>query len=234
MSAIGLFGPSPSGQSALPLPSSELPLTLLGVATDAAGPARSACLVRCTYADETPSTRLLAIGERVCDVAEIVDILPESVVIRNLLTNRRELLTFPGTNAALSNKMSVTAGPGPSAPRVLVESPDLVTIEVRRDSMDYHLSHLPDLLNSALATPRYRGENGKLIVEGFKIDRIKEGSAIEQLGVRNGDVVLEANGEKLDSMVAIIRLLGQAQIAAQSRLIVLRNGQRITFVVNVK
>lgn len=42
----------------------------------------------------------LATGERTCDVAEITEILQETVVIKNLLTNRLELLTFPRTGAA--------------------------------------------------------------------------------------------------------------------------------------
>jgi membrane-associated protease RseP (regulator of RpoE activity) len=247
-SAVGVFAlgvsqpPSPS-----PLPGSALPVTLVGVATDPAAGAKSACLVRCTDPEEKPIHRLLAIGQRACDVAEIIDILPETVVIRNLLTNRLELLTFPTAGQAGLKACATGEGIGsaalegcpaatelPAAPRVLVKSPNLVTIDVPRESVEHYLANLPELLSSALATPRYRPENGQLLIEGFKIERIKEASVIEQLGLQNGDAVLEVNGEKLDGMGAVVRLLGQAPVMAQAVLIVLRNGQRMTFLVNMK
>jgi general secretion pathway protein C len=235
VSAVGLFSLGASQQPAPPLPDSALPLTLLGVAMDAAVPARSACLVRCTYPGEKQTiSLLLATGQRACDVAEITEILQETVVIRNLLTNRLELLTFPRTGAAPSKTTSATTDP-PAAPGV-VQSSNLVTIEVRKDAMDRYLANLPELLSSAVATPHYRDAgNGQSIIEGFEISRIKEASAAGQLGLQNGDVVLEVNGDKLDSAASIVRLLGQAQVMTpQAKLIVLRNGQRMTFVVNMK
>lgn len=236
VSAVGLFSLGASQQSASPVPDSALPVTLLGVAMDTAVPARSACLVRCTYpGQEQATSRLLATGQRACDVAEIMEILEYSVVIKNLLTNRLELLTFPRTGTAPSETTSASTEPPPAAAHVPARSPNFVTIEVRKDSIDHYLTNLPELLGSALATPRYRDAgNGQSTIEGFEINRIKEASAAEQLGLQNGDVVLEVNGDKLNSAASVLRLLGQAQSMAQAKLIVLRNGQRMTFVVNVK
>ena len=236
VSAVGLCTLGASRQSASPLPDSTLPVTLLGVATDKAAPARSACLVRCIYpGDKQTTSLLLAIGQRACDVAEITEIRQDTVVIRNLLTNRLELLTFPTTGAAPGKTTSATTEPPTAAQPVLETSPNLVTIDVRKDSLDHYLTNLPELLSSALATPRYRNaENGQSVIEGFEINRIKEAGAVEQLGLQNGDVVLEVNGDKLDSAASALRLLSQAQAMAQAKLIVLRNGQRMTFVVNMK
>jgi type II secretory pathway component PulC len=234
-SALGLFSLGASQPSAPPLPDSALPVTLLGVAMNATAPAKSACLVHCTYLDQTQTTSLLATGERACDVAEIAEIFQRSVVIKNLLTNRLELLTFPRTGAAPSKTASAMAEPPEAAPRALEESPNVVTLDVPKASMNHYLANLPELLGSALATPHYRDAgNGQSIIEGFEINRIKEASAAEQLGLQNGDVVLEVNGDKLDSAASILRLLGQAQTLTHAKLIVLRNGQRMTFVVNMK
>ena len=175
---------------------------------------------------------LLATGQRACEVAEIAEIRQHSVVIKNLLTNRLELLTFPRTGAASSQTTSV---PPPAAPPDPVKSPNLVTVEIPKDSMVHYLADLPELLSSALATPHFRDVgNGQSIVEGFEISRIKEAGAAEQLGLQNGDVILEVNGDRLNSAASVLRLLGQAQIMTQAKLIVLRNGQRMTFVVNFK
>lgn len=242
VSAVGLLSLGSSQHPAPPLPNSELPVTLLGVAMDSAMPARSACLVRCTYRGEKQTVSLLlATGQRVCDVAEITEILQETVVIKNLLTNRLELLTFPRTGAAPNNTTSATTEPPPTAPGMVessnvVESSNMVTIEVRKDLMDRYLANLPELLSSAVATPHYRDVgNGQSIIEGFEINRIKEASAARQLGLQNGDVVLEVNGDKLNSAASIIRLLSQVPVMAQqAKLIVLRNGRRMTLVVNMK
>lgn len=236
VSAVGLLSLGASQQPATPLPNSALPVTLLGIAMDAAVPARSGCLVRCTYPGETQTiTRLLATGERACDVVEIKEILQETVVIRNLLTDRLELLTFPKASVAPSDTTSALPEPPPPAPAV-VEPSNLITIEVRKDRMDAYLANLPELLSSAVATPHFRDVgNGQSIIEGFEIDHIKEASAAREMGLQNGDVVLEANGDKLNSAASIIRLLSQVPaMAQQARLIVLRNGQRMTLVVNMK
>lgn len=236
VSAVGLCTLGASQQSASPVPTSALPLTLLGVAMDRAAPARSACLVRCAYrGDEQTVSVLLATGQRACDVAEISEIRQDTVVIKNLLTNRLELLTFPKTGAATSTTPSATIEPSPAAASVPEKTSNLVTIEVRKDSMEHYLANLPELLSSALATPHFRDAgNGQSIVEGFEISRIKEAGAVQQLGLQNGDVVLEVNGDKLDSAASALRLLSQAQAMTQATLIVLRNGQRLTVVVNLK
>ena len=231
--AVGLCTLGASQQSASPVPDSALPMTLLGVAMDRAAPARSACLVRCAYRGEEQTISLLLVtGQRACEVAEIAEIRQHSVVIKNLLTNRLEVLTFPRTGATPSQ---TTSAPPPVAPPGLVESPNLVTVEIPKDSRDHYLANLPELLTSAIAVPRYLDAgNGQSIIDGFEISGIKAASGVEQLGLQNGDVILEVNGDRLNSAASVLRLLGQAQIMTHAKLIVLRNGQTMTFVVNMK
>jgi type II secretory pathway component PulC len=47
-------------------------------------------------------------------------------------------------------------------------------------------------------------------------------------------VILEVNGETLDSLPTVLRLFGQVQSATQAKLTVLRGSQRMTFVFNTK
>lgn len=238
VSAVAVVSLGASQPPPAPLPDSALPVTLLGIAMDAAAPARSSCLVRCAYPGETQTTSVfLATGQRACDVAEITEILQEAVVIKNLQTNRLEFLTFPKTGAAPRQATSTMTEAAPAAPAAAgeVQPTNVVTIEVRRDAMNRSLANLPELLSSAVATPHFRDVgNGQSIIEGFELDSIKEASAVGQLGLQNGDVVLEVNGDKLDSAASILRLLGQAQVMPQAKLIVLRNGQRMTIIVNMK
>ena len=221
-----------SAQSVPPLPDSTLPLTLVGVAVNTAAPARSAGIIRCTYAEDRV-TAISSPGERACDLAEIIEVREDAVVIRNLLTNRLELVALRSTSA-LSGVPPPTRVEAPQPP-VVTTSPNLVSVKLRPESIAHYLSNLPELLDSSLATPRYHDAgNGQRAMEGFEISQIREGGVVEQLGLRDGDVIVEVNGDKLDSLASVMRLVGQAQLMTQAKMIVLRNGQRMTFVFDAK
>jgi type II secretory pathway component PulC len=238
MWAVGLCVLGVPHQLPPPLPSSALPVELVGVVVDAKAPFNSICLIRCTY----PAARVgtFGPGERACDLAEVKEIGQDAVIINNLLTNRLERLTFPTTRvlgaAQPPAEARLPADAQVPVPRpVLKESPNLVTVELPESTVRHYLANLPEFLDSALATPRYRDTgNGPQSIEGFEIDRIKPASVVEQMGLKNGDVILELNGQPLDSLASVIRLFGQAQGMTQSRMTVLRNGQRLTFVLNRK
>jgi hypothetical protein len=233
-----VFALGTAQESPRQLPPSTLPLTLVGLMVDSADPSRSECLIRCAY--PVPRVRAFGPGQSVCDVAEVNEILQDGVVVKNLLTSRLELLTFREAEplAAVPPPADAQA-PAPARPSlpppVVRKSSDVVTIEVPEASVQHYLANLPELLSSARATPRYRKTGfGQSSIDGFEIDQIRQSSVVEQMGLKNGDVILELNGQPLDSLASAIRLFGQAQGMAQSRMTVLRNGQRITFVLNRK
>ena len=236
--AFCLFALGSAQQTLVPPPRSTLPLALLGVIVDAAVPSNSVCLVRCTY----PAQRVhsFGLGEIACDVAEVREIRQDAVIVNNLLANRLEVLTLqatkPSMNAPPSADAQVPARPEPAPPPpVLKTSADVVTVEIPEESVQHYLANLPELLSAARATPRYRDTGiGQRTIEGFEIDQIKTAGVVEQMGLKNGDVLLELNGQPLDSLASVIRLFGQAQGMTQSRMTVLRNGQRLTFVLNRK
>jgi type II secretory pathway component PulC len=225
-------------QSPEPLPRTALPLALVGVIADANEPSNSVCLIRCAY--PVSRVRTLSPGQNACDVAEVQEVRADTVVIRNLLSNHTELLSLqsakPSTAAPVPQdaREAVPATPAP-APPVLRSSADVVTIDLPEASVTHYLANLPELLASARATPRYRSTGfGQSSMDGFEIDQIKAGGVVEQMGVKNGDVILDLNGQPLDSLASAIQLFGQARSMTQSRMTVLRNGQRMTFVLNRK
>lgn len=222
-------------QSPQPLPDSALPLKLLAVWVDTAAPSKSACLIRCTYPIERVGT--FGPGQHACDLAEVKEVREDAVVINNLLANRLELLRFQKTQQPQTNTQPSTNAElppntqPPPPPPLLKESSNTVTVELSKDSVDRYLENLPSLLDSAFATPRYReAENGQRSIEGFEVSRIRKASVVEQLGLQNGDVILELNGQKLDSLASVIQLFSQARNMPQAKMTVLRNGQRMTFV----
>lgn len=208
------------------LPLSALPLKLTGVIVDQDAPAKSACLIRC--GDPAGKRGLFFAGQNACGLAEIREIREDGVVLRNLQANRSEFLTFSG------EKPPAVAPPPAPAPAV-ASSPDVVAVSLAKDTVDHYLNNLSELLDAASATPRYREmPNGQRAIDGYEIGRMREGSVVGQVGLRNGDVVLDVNGQPLDSLATVLGLVGQIQTMPQATVTVLRNGQRMTFVIKMK
>lgn len=223
-----------------PLPLSTLPLRLAGVARGVATPAASACLIECLDPPARRGAWLYAVGDRACDIALIVEVVDDAVVVRNLQTGRLELLALP------RNAASAPAPPpgdvptddsSDALPVPLVErrSTDVVTIELSRELLRRYTSNLPEVLGAALATPHYTsGESGPRAIDGFAMTRIKAGGIVEQLGLQDGDVLMDLNGQRLDNLAAIAGLLARADALSGATMTVLRGGARLSFVFNVK
>lgn len=230
---IGLLAAALLAQSPTPavLPASALPMSLVGVAVDAETSSKSVCMIRCTY--PTPSApEIFKVGARACDVAEITEVRQDVVLVRNLLTNKIETLSFGRATPAPNPPPSPLTAPAPS---VVKRSATAVTVDVPKAAVEHYLLNLTDLLTSALATPHFREGGGVApVMDGFQLGEIKAGSVVEQLGLKNGDVITEVNGEKLDSLAAVMRLAGQVQSMGQAKMLVLRAGKPLTFVFNTK
>ncbi len=207
-------------------PPSTLPMRLVGVVVDNASPARSACLVRCTYPEE--KTARFQAGDRACDLAEIRQIRTDGVLIGNLLTDREETLAFA------EERLSAPGASAPAAP-VVTASGDAVTVAVSPDSVNYYLGNLSDLLDSALATPRLlQRPDGTHSMEGYEISQVRKGGLADQVGLQNGDILLDVNGRRLDGLATVIALFGQVSSTSEARITVLRKGRRLTILLNTK
>lgn len=219
--AVGLAADGVA-QDAPSLPRSTAPLRLTGLLVDQQAPARSLCLIHCTDAPDRHG--VFGAGERACDVALIREVRQEGVVIENLLTKQTEDLALLGA-----------AVPPPPLPSAVTEPTPAVTVELPRTLLLQFLTNLPDLLTATFATPRYREmPDGQRVIDGYQIGVIKPGTLVEQLGLRNGDVVLELNGQTLDGLATVLRLFGEFISAPQATMTVLRDGQRMTLVLTTR
>jgi type II secretory pathway component PulC len=218
-------GPSLLGQT--PLPSSTLPMQLTGVVFDSVTPSRSACLLRCLTSPERRG--IFYTGDRACDVAEIREVRQDGVVVENLATRRVEFMTFtPGASRP-------PEPPAPTTRAASAAAPAVASVEVPRATIERHLANLPDVLASALATQRYRdGAGGQRVVDGFEVTQVRSGGVAEQVGLRDGDVITEVNGQPLDGMPTVLRLFGEVSSMTEVKMTVLRRGQVLTLVVTTK
>jgi type II secretory pathway component PulC len=206
---------------------STLPLDLIGVIVNKDTPSHSVCVVRCPY--PLKKEEVFQPGQIAFDLAEIMEIHRDGVLLRNRITNKPEYLTFE------KNK-PIEKSPTPTPiPRLVAKSSDQVDMDLSQTTINAYLNNLPVLLNSAFAAPRYReGKNGGKEIQGFELSRIKEAGIVDQLGLQNGDVILEVNGEPLDGLPTVMRLLGRIQNESRVKMTVLRNGKKMNFVFNRK
>jgi type II secretion system protein C len=228
-SAVALIAAgAPALSSQAPFPPSALTLRLTGILFDRDQPATSACLIRCV--SQPGRQGIFSMGERACDLAEIREVRQDAVVIENLEAKRLEMLTFP--------RVTPPAAAPPRAPAPVPDSappPEPIQVALPTEAVQTAIANLPELLSSAFAVPRYRDvEGGQRVIDGFVVTQVKPSGTAERLGLRNGDVILDVNGQVLDGMPTVMRLFGQLQSTPQVTVTVLRDGRRMSVVFNTR
>ena len=219
---------APASPSQAPLPPSALPLRLTGILFDRDQPASSACLIRCVA--QPGRQGIFSIFDRACDLAEIREVRQDAVVIENLEAKRLELLTLPAMTPPAAAPLRPSEPVPDSAP-----PPEPLQVALPNEAVQTAIANLPELLSSAVAVPRYRDiEGGQRVIDGFVVTQVKPSGTAERLGLRNGDVILDVNGEILDGMATVMRLFGQLQATPQVTVTVLRDGRRMSVVFNTK
>lgn len=208
----------------LSLSYSSLPLELVGVIVNSRQSSGSVCMIKLRY--EPKNVRLFHQGEKAFEIAEIFRIEDKRVIIKNPISNTLEYLTFL--------KSRPFPPPQPAAmplPRVVMKSASEVTVEISPDILQYYVKNLAEILDSSYATPRYRTEkDGRKTIEGFKITRIKKGGIVDHLGFQDGDVILDLNGETLDSIGKVMALIGRIKNIPRADMTVLRGSKRLKIV----
>lgn len=198
---------------------STLPLKLWGVVVSVR-PSSSTCVLSRSSQERT--AWIFQAGDNAFQLARVVSIDPEGITVENLAVNRNERLNLQGQKAASLSP------PRPKAPAPQrAPSPENREIFIAKKTIEEYSHNLTDILNSASAQPYLVRKDDSLTLEGFQIDNIQPGSAITGLGIKNGDIIVEANGFKLDSLEKIMRLYQQWPKLTEVTLTVIRNGQPV-------
>jgi len=95
------------------------------------------------------------------------------------------------------------------------------TITVRRSDIQKSIEDINQLLSEARIQPHFRDGNA----DGLAISRIRRGSIFSKLGLRNGDVVQEVNGNPLNSPEDILSLYEKLKSGDEASLQVTRRGR---------
>lgn len=97
--------------------------------------------------------------------------------------------------------------------------------QVSQAAADNARANLNSLLQTARMVPQV--QNGKTI--GFRLVELDQGSLLEQIGLRVGDLVVEINQVELNSPEKALQVFQQVREASNISLGLVRNGKRETF-----
>ncbi len=221
-----IFGPAanPSDQRAHnptvstpglpPSAESELGLELLGVVSG--GPALSRAIIKNT---KTGAVDLYRTGQDVVPGACVKTIADQVVIL--LHQGQEKMLSL--RTAAASSKPASATGPGKAGnPAVKSPAPAATTSGGARSARPLStLAYVMNFLNRATIQP-YK-VNGQ--VEGLKITGIENAPDAEALGLKNGDIIRQVNGQRLTSLQKAFQVMQKARYQRSIDIELLRQGR---------
>ncbi len=74
-----------------------------------------------------------------------------------------------------------------------------------KDALDPN--NLADILTQARTIPNRKRVDGKTVIDGFRIYRIRPNSVFDKLGLQNGDIIKSINGQYLDNLDTAMNML---------------------------
>ncbi len=101
---------------------------------------------------------------------------------------------------------------------------------VDRSFLEKQLGNVETLATQVRASPK--NEDGKII--GFRLSGIRKGSVFDKLGIKNGDVVHNVNGQSLTSMETALGAYGTLQNERAFNFEVTRRNQKMTIDYEVR
>ena len=228
---------SPRSPTTVPTKAS-LNLKLIGTMVGSAE--RSYALIE----DLNSQRRLLYRIDEVVQGAKILEISRNRVVLDNR-GHREELLihqdletTLPPTEATPEPTLqppSETIEAGNQADVEEASSPDIRQIgdnewSISRDEISKQFEQLHQLLGKARLIPHFRDDHAA----GFMITRLSTKSFLEQIGLRNGDVLTAINGQKLNTLEDALNAYQSLQSESLLQLDIERNWRKETFSYEIR
>ena len=180
---LSLFGQAGNSEFTLTLEEeireTELDLTLKGVLAE-----RKTNRKLVLIAQAGDMEKVYWLGDRIAD-AEIIGIAPRRAIL--LRNGAREALTLKTEKPASPAETGRVASHRGSKGITRINERERV---VTRELIDRQLENLPDLLRQAKVVPYV--DNGQKA--GFRVVNIEAESVFEDLGLRQGDIIVAVNG----------------------------------------
>lgn len=164
-------------------------------------------------------------------------ILGYKLIVKNLSTGECEYIE----NTSQKKKFSRVAKPKVLSPKKSREfkkknkkiagiETDGNTFKIEKKFLQSKLKDINSLLTQARGIP-IRNPDGSL---AFKIVEIEPGGVFDYLGITDGDIISEINGEPIKEMNEVMNLFGKISNIPNLNLTIKRNGENVTQSYNIK
>lgn len=216
--------------------SAQTPLSVVGVMSSAQRDVPQAALIRCAWPDAVGATHLVFEGDSACGryTLDVVD--GASATVRDGVTGTSQ--TFELSTAATPAERRTGASsstPDPSSPSFAVSmSTDRVQVRMSRSQLGASLLDLPAWLAGTVVRPVTITTPAGPRVEGFELRALPSQGLMADLGLRDGDVLLELNGARVTGL-AMVGGAAQGLLASGHATALVRRGEsHMLFVVDAE
>lgn len=188
-------------------PVDKQPLKLRLVGVQATGVAKPFAII-----EETTKNlqEVFELNEKVFDAAVLVRILAQRVELK-----------YDGSIITLSLEDTAATPSGPNESKTQTE--DQTEFNVDRAELDAELEDMPRLLSQARAVPYFR--NGQSV--GMRLFAIRSDSLYAKLGLKNGDIITNINGQSLSDPTQALKLFNTLKDERSISLAVERGGEQL-------
>lgn len=215
----------------------QTPLSVVGVMSSAQRDVPRAALIRCAWPDTVGATHLVFEGESACGRYTLDGVDGASATVRDDVTGTSrtfELSTGAATPAERRTGVS-SSTLDPSSPSFAVSmSTDRVQVRMSRSQLGASLSALPTWLAGTVVRPVTITTPAGPRVEGFELRALPSQGLMADLGLRDGDVLLELNGARVTGL-AMVGGAAQGLLASGHATALVRRGEsHMLFVVDAE
>ncbi|MBK9293375.1 MAG: general secretion pathway protein GspC [Oligoflexia bacterium] len=203
---------------------SDLPLGLIGTIVHA-NPGKSVA----TLEFKNTSDKVIPYipNDEIEGMATLIKIERKRVYIRNLSSGALEYIQIKDDTGGFS--FSKKGSPAAKQDSPIMEEGEN-TFGITRSDLETQMANLPELLTQARGVPNIVGGR----INGFKITEIVPNSLFAKLGVKDGDVLKEVDGEKLDSPAKAMELYNSLRTKNKINISGERNGKPFTMTYNIR
>jgi len=173
-------------------------------------------VTRAIIEDEvTRKQDLFKVGDRVQE-AVIKLVLRDRVVVS--YKGRDEVLMMETAKGAGAHSRSGSSGRNG---RRLPSASITKKVNLKRDTINDAMMNISSLMKDVRIKPHFR--NGQ--AEGMAVSGIKSDSIFRKMGIRNGDVIIGVDGQKIESVDDAMSLYGNLKSASEVQIEIKRMGQ---------
>lgn len=203
-------GPNPNAE---PVPTS-LPITVVGVVIFQ-DPARSMAAIQDSSESKLYPVRA---GDEVPGKMKILTVDQVRVVFINLINQVKEFIALPEDKTPKISRQSMGMADDDSAG---IRKAGDTQFKVKRSELEGQLANFDTLIREARAEPEFQGG----AFAGFRLKEIKPGSFYEKIGLRVGDLIQGANGEKITDIARAMQLMNSVSTMSSLKLSINRSGK---------